>query len=87
MRTFIRKQTKQRRQRRPFGRRGSTMNKKKRVCLRCRNVFQSTHIGNRICGKCAAINAAKMGKMEGGRHAGRPWSPERDEPKGSGYVE
>ena len=30
---------------------------KERSCLRCRNMFLSKNVGNRICKKCTASNA------------------------------
>lgn len=31
--------------------------KKQRICLKCQRVFDSSHIGNRICPECHARNS------------------------------
>jgi len=33
------------------------MEAKKRTCLKCGNLFDSAHAGNRICKRCAQINS------------------------------
>ena len=50
------------------------MEAKKRTCLKCGKQFDSAHAGNRICKRCAQINARiRITEEELQKQRGRKW--------------